>query len=284
MKIGVVRGTLGADFVSTVKLMATANVEGIQPYANIYRDVEDLNAQLTPSKIAEYKRILEGENIQISALCGDLGCDMFYTNDRKIIDLEKRIMEVAKEFGTKIVTTHIGVVPEDKNCKQYESMHNVCYELAKFADEIGGRFALETGPEKASLLKEFLDGLDSRGVSVNLDPANLVMCAGDDPVQAVYTLKDYIVHTHAKDGKQLVPVDTRRLYAPQYYGVEPAAFEDYIIELPLGEGNVDWVRYLKALKDIGYDGYLTIEREYGADPVKDIKMAVGFLKEKLEKI
>lgn len=32
-----------------------------------------------------------------------------------------------------------------------------------------------------------------------LDPANLVMVTGDDPVQAVYNLKDYIVHTNAKD-------------------------------------------------------------------------------------
>ena len=36
-----------------------------------------------------------------------------------------------------------------------------------------------------------------------------------------------------------------------------------------------------ALNDIGYDGYLTIERECGADPVGDISMAVGFLKDKL---
>ena len=36
--------------------------------------------------------------------------------------------------------------------------------------------------------------------------------------------------------------------------------------------------YLKALEDIGYKGYLTIEREAGADPMKDIGDAVTFLK------
>ena len=45
-----------------------------------------------------------------------------------------------------------------------------------------------------------MDGLGSRGVAVNMDPANLVMVTGDDPVQAVLRRKDYIVHTHAKDG------------------------------------------------------------------------------------
>ena len=41
---------------------------------------------------------------------------------------------------------------------------------------------------------------------------------------------------------------------------------------------LDWPNYIKALKDIGYNGYLTIEREVGADPAADIAMAVDFLK------
>ena len=46
----------------------------------------------------------------------------------------------------------------------------------------------------------------------------------------------------------------------------------------------DWDNYLKALKDIGYDGFLTIERECGEDPVKDIFKAADFIREKLTKI
>jgi sugar phosphate isomerase/epimerase len=41
---------------------------------------------------------------------------------------------------------------------------------------------------------------------------------------------------------------------------------------------VDWKRYLKALKEEGFDGYLTIEREVGENPEQDIKIAVDFLK------
>ena len=61
----------------------------------------------------------------------------------------------------------------------------------------------------AARLKKFLDSLLSRGVAVNLDPANLVMVTDDDPVEAVYTLKDYIVHTHAKDGILLKKTDPK---------------------------------------------------------------------------
>ena len=132
---------------------------------------------------------------------------------------------------------------------------------------------METGPEIATTLKGFLDSLHSKGVSVNLDPANFVMVTGDDPVQAVYTLKDYIVHTHAKDGKRLHYVSPEILY-----GMEESDNDASFIELPLGEGDVDFPAYFKALNDIGYKGFLTIEREVGDDPEGDIRKAADYIR------
>ena len=279
MKIGAIAESFNKPFKEAIESIAALKLDGVQMYA----DTKIVHVGMTVKDIKEVKKIIDGAGIAVSALCGDFGCDMYYTRDRAAIDKEKRIMEIAKALGTNIVTTHIGVVPEDFNCKQYESMYAVCRELAEFADSMGGHFAVETGPERAELLKKFLDNLGSRGVSVNLDPANLVMCAGDDPVKAVYTLKDYIVHTHAKDGKQLKAVDTRTLYCPQYYNLEPGDWGS-IIEMPLGAGNVDWANYLKALEEIGYNGYLTIERECGENPAADIALAANFLREKLSKL
>ena len=54
--------------------------------------------------------------------------------------------------------------------------------------------------------------------------------------------------------------------------------EDYFLETPLGEGAVDFTNYLKALEEVGFNGFLTIEREVGGQPEKDIKLAVDFLK------
>ena len=48
-------------------------------------------------------------------------------------------------------------------------------------------------------------------------------------------------------------------------------------EVPLGTGSVDFAAYLKALEDIGYRGFLTIEREAGDDPAADILMAQNHL-------
>lgn len=115
-------------------------------------------------------------------------------------------------------------------------------------------------------------------MAVNLDPANFVMVTGDDPVQAVYTLRDYIVHTHAKDGRKLYDLDPEVIY--RVVESEPVTSPAFI-ELPLGEGDVAFEPYLKALADIGYRGFLTIEREVGDDPTRDIRAAVEFLKARI---
>lgn len=271
MQIGVIIESFRKPLAESLKKAKAVGADGIQLYVGNF-----LPFHANKRELAELKKVVHGEGLVFSALCGDFGCEMYYTRDRAMIDKEKWALEAAKELGTDVVTTHIGVVPNEIDCPQYESMHEVCKELADFAAGVGGHFAVETGPEKAETLKNFLDGLGSTGVAVNLDPANLVMCAGDDPVQAVYTLRKYIVHTHAKDGLQLRPVDTRALYAPKFYGLEPAAW-DCIREVPLGTGGVDWPKYIAALRDVGYDGFLTVERECGDTPEKDIATAVTFL-------
>lgn len=37
-------------------------------------------------------------------------------------------------------------------------------------------------------------------------------------------------------------------------------------------------KYTDALSKIGYNGFLTVEREVGADPVRDIAAAADYLK------
>ena len=222
-------------------------------------------------------KMVKDNGLVISALCGDLGHG--FGNAEKnpeLIERSKRILDLAKELETNIVTTHIGVVPNDPEHERYKIMQEACFQLAQYADSLDAHFAIETGPEIAVTLKGFLDALHSTGVAVNLDPANLVMVTGDDPVQAVYTLKDYIVHTHAKDGK-------RNYYrAPEeVYGLVESEMlaSPSFVELPLGDGNVPFPAYLKALEDIGYKGFLTIERETGDKPEADIRKAANFLKD-----
>ena len=277
--IGVIIDSFRCDLKEAVKKAAAVGANGIQVYAS-RGEIDPDN--MTTAKRKEVLDVVKSNGLVISALCGDLGGGgfSFPENNPWKIEKSKRIIEMAKELETDVVTTHIGVVPEDANHERYKIMQDACFRLAEFADSIDAHFAVETGPETSANLKKFLDSLGSKGVGVNLDPANLVMVTGDDPVQAVYNLKDNIVHTHAKDGKQLFYLEPEIVY-----GVKKDIIveDDSFIEVPLGEGSVDFPNYLKALEDIGFKGFLTIEREVGDDPAKDIGNAVTFLRDIIAK-
>ena len=104
------------------------------------------------------------------------------------------------------------------------------------------------------------------------------MVTGDDPVEAVYNLQKYIVHTHAKDGNKLADAAPEYIYGVLHPIPEEIANKKLFEEVPLGTGSVDFPAYLKALEDIGYKGFLTIERECGETPEKDIQTAFDFLR------
>lgn len=259
MKIGVMVESFRLSFADGVKKAAEVGAQGIQAYAT-YGDLSVEN--MTDAKIKETLDIVKSNGLVFSALCGDFGHGFMDPEQNKIyVDKSKRVLELAKKLECNVVTTHIGTVPAEEN-ETREVMRKACRELALYADSIDAAFAVETGPETGIVLYDFLESLGANGVRVNFDPANLVMLVADDPAAAAKTLGKYIVHTHAKDGiKQ----------------------GDGYLELPLGEGGVNFDTYLPALKSTGFDGFLTIEREVGETPEKDIILAVQFLKEKIAK-
>lgn len=226
--------------------------------------------------------------LEISALVGDLGGHGFQVKEDNPwkVEKSKRIVDLALDLGTNIVTTHIGIVPHDPSSEVYATLHAACEELGQYAKSVGAYFAIETGPETAADLKGFLDTLSTNGVSVNFDPANMVMVTGDDPARGVHLLKDYIVHTHVKDGVRLKEVDPRDVYGAVGYApmdhdkiAEMVSSGTFFREVPLGEGGVDFDGYFAALQEIGYTGYLTIEREVGHQPEQDIRKAVQFIQQ-----
>ncbi len=273
--IGVMLESFRLPFDQAVKKAAEVGAKGLQIYMT---QGEMAPENLTPAKIKEYLDIIHSNGLVVSAICGDFGHGFGNAEaNPALIERSKKVLDLTLHFETNIVTTHIGVVPQDKHHPRYAVMQEACRQLAEHADKNGGHFAVETGPEPATVLKEFLDSLDSKGVAVNLDPANFVMVTGDDPAQAVYTLKDYIVHTHAKDGVKLLDKDPEIIYGLKKED-EVASWGVAFREMPLGQGSVPFPAYLKALDDIGYQGFLTIEREVGDNPIADITLAVNFLK------
>ncbi len=271
--IGVMLDSFRKPPKEALLLAAASGADGIQLYAT--------HGELAPESMdaaarRDFRSRVADAGLKISAVCGDLGCGFANAAlNPELIRRSKLIMELAKELGTDIVTTHIGVVPADKKAARYAIMQDACGELARYANDLGSHFAVETGPERSEVLKEFLDGLGSKGVAVNFDPANLVMVAGERPETAVKNLGEYIVHTHAKDGRQIFYRDPEVIFGLKPDdGIKQPSFE----ELPLGEGDVNFPQYLTALEATGYRGYLTVEREVGNDPCGDINKAVKYLR------
>lgn len=277
MKIGVIGDCFKLPLADSIRLAEEMGFDGIQIYATTG---EFSPAVLTSARKAEIRTLLQENQLTISALCGDMGGYGFQIagDNPERIEKTERIIDLAAEFGVPVVTTHIGVIPADKAHPRYAVMLDAMRRCGAYAAARGVTLAIETGPEKASVLRAFIEDTDG-GVGVNLDPANFVMVTGQDPVEAVELLGRYIVHTHAKDGVMLRQTDPQIIYdCFARGGIEALNVADYFLETPLGEGHVDFPRYIEALRRVGYDGYLTIERETGDRPAEDIRKALDVLK------
>ena len=110
--IGVMLDSFRLDTKQAIEKAAEIGAKGIQMYAT---KGEHAPENMTKAKIAELKDMMQSNGLVFSAICGDLG--MGFGNPElnpELIEKSKRILDLAKELGTDVVTTHIGVVPTDK--------------------------------------------------------------------------------------------------------------------------------------------------------------------------
>ena len=166
------------------------------------------------------------------------------------VEKTKKSLKLAADFGSPVVTTHPGEIPADKTSPAYKTMNKSCTEIARYGEEVGGIFCIETGQEPAKMLRSFLEDVDSKALMVNYDPANMLR---HGVVEGVKTLAPLIVHTHAKDDNPETKLAT------------------------VGEGSVPWDEYIATLRSIGYDGWYALEDESGKDVINSLKRGRAFL-------
>ena len=256
-KIGVLVDNLKLGVADGVRKAKELGADGIQLYVTggeMYPDNMD------SARRAEFRKFVADLGLEISALCADFDWVKGFLDrehNETNIPRVKKCLDLAEELGVRVVTMHIGKLPEDENDAVYQEALRTTTELAQYAEARGRVLASETGPEAPDSLLEFLKRVPTKAVAVNYDPANLVMCGPFDQIGGVGILRDYIAHTHAKDGVCLG--------------------NGGFTELSLGQGGVVFPYYLAALKKVGYDGYITVEREAGDDRVGDVARAIEFL-------
>jgi sugar phosphate isomerase/epimerase len=135
-----------------------------------------------------------------------------------------------------------GYIPEVPSDPLYEPTVEAVREIASHCRGNGQMFFNETGQETpVTLLRTIQDaGMDN--VVICLDAANLVVYGKGNPVDALDVLGKYVRAVHAKGG--FYPTD------PRYIGKQVPAHEP---------NKVDWPLLIRRLKELGYDGPVTIE-------------------------
>ncbi len=171
----------------------------------------------------------------------------------------QKIPAVMEDLQIDTVMFHAGFLPHDKSNPHYVKLKDRLSQIADLFAQHTMTICFETGQETAESLNAFLDDLDQPNAKVNFDPANMILYDMGDPVAAVRALGSRVASVHLKDAK--------RTTTPGTWGQE----------VVLGTGHVDWPNFFAALDEIGFQGYLAIEREAGATRVKDIRTAVEFV-------
>ncbi|MDO4586432.1 MAG: sugar phosphate isomerase/epimerase family protein [Planctomycetia bacterium] len=176
----------------------------------------------------------------------------------------REISDFTKWLGVQAIGSHIGFVPHDKESEDYKAMVAAIQELCDYLKSNGQNLHLETGQEKAEALLEFLSDVQRDNIFINFDPANLILYGMGDPIGSLKKVGKYVRSVHCKDAKSTSGTP----------GV------DWGCEVPFGQGEVNAELFLKTLKEIGFDGPLTIEREIPEEPErqkKEIQQALDLI-------
>ncbi len=177
----------------------------------------------------------------------------------------KAVSGFARALGIPAVSCHIGFIPSHPREALYKELCDLAKLLCDDCGSHGQSFVLETGQESADVLLSFIHDVDRQNLKVNFDPANMILYQSGDPQAALEILSSHVISVHCKDAR------------PPAAGCTGFLGE----ECALGEGEVNFPAFLQQLKNIDYQGALSIERE---EPdvekrVADIKTGILKLKQ-----
>ncbi len=235
------------------------------------------NPDLFTDENAEFiKAVIEKHNVEISAFwCGWRGpCVWDFYDGQVTIGLvppEYRQMRVealikgadfAKKFGVTDIITHMGFIPENPYDPNFAPMCAAIRTVAEHLKKNGQYLLFETGQETPVTMLRCFEKVGTDNLGVNLDTANLILYGRANPVDALDVLGKYVRNIHAKDGKY------------------PTNGHDLGEETKIGDGKVDFKAFFKKLHELGYDSYVTIEREIEGDKqIEDILFAKKYLED-----
>ena len=240
------------------------------------------NPALWTDENLEMIKTLTNENgITISAFwCGWEGPSVWDFYDGQLtlglVPPEYRVMRIknlcdgagfAKKLGVENVVTHMGFIPENPNDPQFAPFCVAVRTVAQHLKQNGQYLLFETGQETPVTMLRCFETVGCDNLGVNLDTANVILYGKANPVDALDVFGKYVRNLHAKDG------------------CYPTNGHDLGKETRIGDGKVDFKALFKKLHELGYDGYVTIEREIsGEQQTEDIRHAKKYLGDIIDEI
>lgn len=173
--------------------------------------------------------------------------------------------DLAQRMGIGLVTFHAGFLPHLLHDPTRPTMLDRVRKVSEAFAKRRVAMALETGQENADTLLVVLGELGQLGarVSVNFDPANMILYDMGEPVKALQKLAPLIRQVHIKDA---LPPNR-----PGTWGKEVA----------VGEGAVNWPRFMEVIRKSLPNVNLVIEREAKQERIDDICSARDLIKRML---
>ena len=179
----------------------------------------------------------------------------------------KNASDFAEKIGVSLVATHVGFLPENPDDPDFNGTVAALRNLCQYMKAKKQFFLFETGQETPVTMLRTIQAIGTDNIGINFDTANLLLYGKGNALDALDVFGTYVRNLHAKDG--LYPVNGHDLGQ----------------EVPIGEGKVDFIALFEKLHELGYDSYVTIEREIEGDQqLSDILRARDYLQAVIDDI
>jgi len=232
----------------------------------------EIASQTTAEDASVYEEALKGRSIRLAAICGNPTFDFLDPDPKKrraSIEQSKLNLDIVGRLGGagQIVPPIFGParLPDLSPLRaavelEYQLMAEIVKELAAHAAQRNTLFLLEPlNRYEQHFLRKQADGAkliemagSPEGVALLSDFFHMHIEETDTPA-AIREVGALIGHVHLADNTRLEP----------------------------GVGDIDWKAGLQALRDVGYEGYLSWECGLSGDKAESCRKSVAFVRETL---
>ena len=275
MNIGFLSNCLDMNLEKKIIAASELRFDDIEIFCSESKDSDLRIDKVSREYLEKIKIQLFHNNINVSSLA--LYRNMLSENksEKKYIEeLLYKLVDTADILGVNIVSTFIGKDVNLSTEENFDLFEDIFKPAVYYADRKNIKIAIENCsmpswhpqgyPSTISYSPEFWDEMfkriPSKNFGLNFDPSHLAWLRVDYN-KCIKNYKDRIFHVHAKDC-------TLSNDGLSYYGIfgkklnrsEPEDLGIFTPKIP-GLGDISWPCFIDNLREIGYDGYVSIEHE-----------------------